>query len=1115
MEGNSNCTTTDNAKDEDLFEIERNYNYDIEVTPVNASIENKTGITFKGNNEDYLDAHGKLLELMNEKGERYLINGIEIAIADNPQNKPIIVEVKPRVGLTGKANLKIYNKNGRGFATILLTKAKGSKMLHVRTLGLQVIKYMLDGIIAGKLETKDIVKLKGKIQKKIHGKEELCEKEMKRNPTISKHILNVHETENVSKCTKCEKIYPTDQKLISHMRKEHKKEDEIQCKNCNKVFEFVGDLEEHSLTNHKSTKLPAPKKLRISDSLPKNKNEDTIIMDDEELSQTNETQLEELEKKSFEEERMNHREIEVQINEEEVENMGELKENEKNKKMIEKLRIKIELEKRAKMNDEKVLLKQKKINEEVLKQTANKKVSEAEKIIEEKKRKREKSIQKKRLKKKAQQERNREIQSLESNMIKDLGKNLVEIDEKYTSILLEAGIDRNNYIIYKAKADGACASNCTAIHVHHEQNLGPYVRRNVNEYIIKFWPFFKAYYKFPHKQMVGTKSKCFMDEEEYLNFLKNDPTSGWMWMDHIDLQVVANLYQMKIHILSTNISGLEEPKARWTYLVPDERLKEFKIVNGESLDMFLMHVSDIHYDLIVHKNSILATEGDITERRVRSEKESQVTLEEKGENEVIGPGYMGWSMDENEKLISKPTKLQNLEKVLRCEECDKIFETAQELTKHKRIAHAAKDAVNCEPRGKPSTSLNDREKHVKVYHEENEYLELKKEFEDLKVEYEKLKIAYDKLVNKLDDKEGDDSNLKKLKAEVKKLKNDYKQINEAIQKETLERNKAETKLKVLKDTVSVKNKLEKHRAEDAVRSKNVQEYTGESMMVDEEVWEEPRRRSRKRKNSLNSQVPCLPCRNCEQTFLTQDLLREHEKSHTQKESSKCSTSESNFKTRNELDGHGESHEPEKVKQRFSCSICDRVLVSEEEIEEHEAEHSSILCNICGQKYETKTKLWEHKKDHTSASSKIKGAKCNKCEKEYSNMSKLRRHDWRAHREISCNICDEKLKNREEINSHRQIKHKMSRKIACKFFPDCIDEDECLYSHEELEKTKNICADGDRCLNQSCKFSEASHLKSKIILCKFQENCNRINCTYRHITERKAFLGVSWQNKDVK
>ena len=91
-----------------------------------------------------------------------MINGIEIAIADNPQNKPIIVEVKPKIGLTGKANLKIYNKNRRGSATILLTKAKGSEMLHVQTLGLEVIKHVLDGIISGKLNTKDIVRVKNK-----------------------------------------------------------------------------------------------------------------------------------------------------------------------------------------------------------------------------------------------------------------------------------------------------------------------------------------------------------------------------------------------------------------------------------------------------------------------------------------------------------------------------------------------------------------------------------------------------------------------------------------------------------------------------------------------------------------------------------------------------------------------------------------------------------------------------------------------------------------------------------------------------------------------------------------------------------------------------------------
>ena len=177
--------------------------------------------------------------------------------------------------------------------------------------------------------------------------------------------------------------------------------------------------------------------------------------------------------------------------------------------------------------------------------------------------------------------------------------------------------------------------------------------------------------------MVGTKLKCFMDEEEFLNFIKNDPTSGWMWMDHIDLQVVANSYQMKIHILTTNIDGMEEPKARWTQLVPDERLKEFKNVNGSSVDMFLMHCSDVHYDLIIHKNSILATEGDINERKIRKGKisESKVDLEEEEEKiGDFGPGYMGWSMDENEKVISEQTKSQKSEKVFACVECDKIFD---------------------------------------------------------------------------------------------------------------------------------------------------------------------------------------------------------------------------------------------------------------------------------------------------------------------------------------------------------------------------------------------------------------------------------------------------------
>jgi hypothetical protein len=59
------------------------------------------------------------------------------------------------------------------------------------------------------------------------------------------------------------------------------------------------------------------------------------------------------------------------------------------------------------------------------------------------------------------------------------------------------------------------------------------------------------------------------------------------------------------------------------------------------------------------------------------------------------------------------------------------------------------------------------------------------------------------------------------------------------------------------------------------------------------------------------------------------------------------------------------------------------------------------------------------------------------------MSKLRRHDWRNHRVVECNICGETLMSRQEIGSHGQIEHQLYRIASCKFFPDCIDDDESM------------------------------------------------------------------------
>ena len=123
------------------------------------------------------------------------------------------------------------------------------------------------------------------------------------------------------------------------------------------------------------------------------------------------------------------------------------------------------------------------------------------------------------------------------------------------------------------------------------------------------------------------------------------------------------------------------------------------------------------------------------------------------------------------------------------------------------------------------------------------------------------------------------------------------------------------------------------------------------------------------------------------------------------------------------------------------------------------------------------------------------------------MSLLRRHDWRCHREIECTMCGEVIKSREEIKNHRETKHMIYQRIFCKFFPSCMDGDECLFEHVQDSNDGSYCSKGQMCNDQSCKFSEQKHSNAKLV-CKFQTNCNRLNCPYTHNCERKAFLGES-------
>ena len=213
--------------------------FDLEIVPNKASEENKTAITIKGNEGEYLDAHRILKNFFRIRGQKYNINGIDIRVVDLPKNKLIKIEVKSKVGMSGKVNLNIYEVNNRGGATMMIQKVSGGTFDHVKIFGVRVMKFLIDGLIKGNIKEDCMEKFKIKID------EAAVVKELK-------------------KCYKCEKNFQTEQALKRHVTKVHTGETRFECESCENNFASKGELDSHMEKSHELTGSPECKKLRLN-----------------------------------------------------------------------------------------------------------------------------------------------------------------------------------------------------------------------------------------------------------------------------------------------------------------------------------------------------------------------------------------------------------------------------------------------------------------------------------------------------------------------------------------------------------------------------------------------------------------------------------------------------------------------------------------------------------------------------------------------------------------------------------------------------------------------------------------------------------------------------------
>ena len=577
----------DNPKHVDEYEHQEGDDefYDWTLVPKMYPPEKKTGVTFKGDTEEYIAAHTLIFDMFNQKGAQYLVNGVEIRILDNAENKPIKVDVKHGKGQSGKVNNKMYKVNKLGFATMMISKTSDSKMNHVKILSFNVCRYLLGGIIDGEINKKDIENMK--IEPKSSRMQlnslycDFCAKEFKTENGLSIHISNKHksieqkselylsepmeiEIQN-TKCTVCGKIFEGNENENLHLC--HNKVWRNKCSDCEYKADSSFELKRHKRDEHG---------FWTRTISPQQKKRKQIPVNDGEKMDTNDL-----------------------LDDEQVQLL------ERTKKQDEKVRNR---EKR--LEEEEKLFKEKVRQENERKKKEEKEAKEFEKKTKSLKKTRAKNKERS-LKKKRSTELSQENIVYSSFVMKPW---LKPLPKNCKNVVGE------NFVLFPVKGDGACGPNSAAAWIHHDPSLGPFLARNININLVKNWEHYKDTITFPFRREVGNgKSVNFENENELFDFLIKDPESAYMWRGHEDFLAVASAYQIKITVIT--IRSEDDPNPTVNIIEPNPALAlKSDITKGVVPDMILLHRENVHYDLIIPTNNRLAIEGGLDMQRQEASK---------------------------------------------------------------------------------------------------------------------------------------------------------------------------------------------------------------------------------------------------------------------------------------------------------------------------------------------------------------------------------------------------------------------------------------------------------------------------------------------------------------
>ena len=144
------------------------------------------------------------------------------------------------------------------------------------------------------------------------------------------------------------------------------------------------------------------------------------------------------------------------------------------------------------------------------------------------------------------------------------------------------------------------------------------LRMICHDFIIEHWWYFSNFIPFPYITTVGTGPQSYNvyieDVSEFHSFLRSRD-SLVSWSDsQVDHTVIACMFNINVDVL---IYGAPDKDPHWQRTSPDSHLTDYlggSWNDGSVTDVLLYHAQYTHYDLLINRNSSLATFGPLYSR---------------------------------------------------------------------------------------------------------------------------------------------------------------------------------------------------------------------------------------------------------------------------------------------------------------------------------------------------------------------------------------------------------------------------------------------------------------------------------------------------------------------